>query len=877
MSDKMNCILLCGGKGTRMQSKTKHKVCFEIDGVPSILRTMNNFEQTGMDRFIVVVGALAGQVIDCIGSRYPQTAFVYQPNQRGTGNAAKVGFNLMKTFEIDGPVVITMGDKITDTAFIRRATEVFHRESADLLICTQPMHINPTGGRIVVNTEGVPVGVVEQPDTKKALLYKYLKETVNKSKDETALLASLEAYAETLMPSAKKRDKVLAEIRTLDFSDKNALYNLAADRAMLRINGKLYEPEYVDASENTNASFYILSERAAAYALKRIGDNNAQNEEYLTDILEILSAAGEYRIVLEGVRDENEIMSFNNAQELLAIEEYYTRRRTAPVSLPGGDAYKTVREWIALFEAFDVPVRKALTDIYGRDETLIRERRDAYLAVLFRFKKEYGPDRLVILSRAPGRINLMGRHIDHRGGNVNVMSINKEVLVVAARREDDAVTIVNTADNFERREFRIGDHLVDLDWDSWLGYLECPEIRKLLEDTRGDWMNYAKAPILRIQYMYKDRRLNGMDMAISGNIPIAAGLSSSSAIVVAVAEALCALNGLIMEPSEFVELCGEGEWYVGSRGGAADHAAMKFARRGQVVKLGFLPFQFEGVFPFPTGCKLVIANSFVRANKTTNAKDAFNSRVAAFEVGMILLREKFPQYRGVLKHLRDINSETLGLDDAGIYAMLMALPEEISSDELYERIPAEHHPFLDRLLASHTPPEKYRIRTVILYGVAECRRAKICSRMLENGEVSEFGRLMNISHDGDRVVHYDEYGQGTECDSSLSEKDLARLIFMLADPDPTTMTAALIENQPGGYACSTPEIDFLADTALRVPGVLGAQISGAGLGGCLMVLVKDEAVDELVRCLNEAYYVPRLSENGLTVCVPVNSSGIFKV
>ena len=48
-----------------------------------------------------------------------------------------------------------------------------------------------------------------------------------------------------------------------------------------------------------------------------------------------------------------------------------------------------------------------------------------------------------------------------------------------------------------------------------------------------------------------------------------AGLSSSSAVVVAMAEAAVALNGLDVTPQQFVDLCGEGEWFVGSRGGSA--------------------------------------------------------------------------------------------------------------------------------------------------------------------------------------------------------------------------------------------------------------------------------------------------------------------
>ena len=54
-----------------------------------------------------------------------------------------------------------------------------------------------------------------------------------------------------------------------------------------------------------------------------------------------------------------------------------------------------------------------------------------------------------------------------------------------------------------------------------------------------------------------------MDMVSTGNIPVAAGLSSSSAIVVAVMEALVALNCLNLTEREFIDLCGEGEWFVG--------------------------------------------------------------------------------------------------------------------------------------------------------------------------------------------------------------------------------------------------------------------------------------------------------------------------
>jgi len=81
-----------------------------------------------------------------------------------------------------------------------------------------------------------------------------------------------------------------------------------------------------------------------------------------------------------------------------------------------------------------------------------------------------------------------------------------------------------------------------------------------------------------------------MDCAVTGDIPVAAGLSSSSAVLVAVAHAAVAINDFDLEPRQFVDLCGEGEWFVGSRGGAADHAAIRFGRRGSIAHVRFFPF-----------------------------------------------------------------------------------------------------------------------------------------------------------------------------------------------------------------------------------------------------------------------------------------------
>ena len=173
----------------------------------------------------------------------------------------------------------------------------------------------------------------------------------------------------------------------------------------------------------------------------------------------------------------------------------------------------------------------------------------------------------------------MGRHIEHRGGSVNMMAIEQRTWFLAAPREDDVVHIANLNPAFPEASFRIDDYLhcppppststSPSSTAGWLDFLDKPEIRSDLASSRGHWLNYVKGTVLRFQ-MATDAPLVGMDVMAVGDIPIAAGLSSSSAIVVATAEALVALNALNLRTREFVDLCGEGEWYVGSRGGAGD-------------------------------------------------------------------------------------------------------------------------------------------------------------------------------------------------------------------------------------------------------------------------------------------------------------------
>ncbi len=154
--------------------------------------------------------------------------------------------------------------------------------------------------------------------------------------------------------------------------------------------------------------------------------------------------------------------------------------------------------------------------------------------------------------------------------------------------------------------------------------------------------------------------------------------------------------------------------------------------------------------------------------------------------------------------------------------------------------------------ATHLEPDEgYQLRSVVTYGIAESERSRMVENVIGESKIKLFGQLMSISHDGDRVSS-----------RSPEEENRGRTIH----------TKQEWYLNPGGYDCSLPEIDEMVDLALESEAE-GAQISGAGLGGSIMVLVKDENFNHLVETLHAKYYRTRKIKEDFVVLSPIQGAG----
>ena len=221
----------------------------------------------------------------------------------------------------------------------------------------------------------------------------------------------------------------------------------------------------------------------------------------------------------------------------------------------------------------------------------------------------------------PGRIEVLGKHTDYAGGS-SLLAASQQGFVLAAAPRNDRLVSVHALDLNKRTTFAIDPDLT-------------PQI--------GDWSNYPQTVVRRLARNFPEMTV-GADIVFASSIPIASGMSSSSALMIGIYMALSAINGLdasdryrynIESSEQLAEYLGtieNGQTYgsligdrgVGTFGGSEDHTAILCCRSGHLSRYRYCPTQFEARPAMPTGYTFVIASSGVIADKTGGAREKYN-------------------------------------------------------------------------------------------------------------------------------------------------------------------------------------------------------------------------------------------------------------
>jgi len=240
------------------------------------------------------------------------------------------------------------------------------------------------------------------------------------------------------------------------------------------------------------------------------------------------------------------------------------------------------------------------------------------------------------LARAPGRVNLIGEHVDYNDGLVLPVAIDRAAWLAFARAADDTVTI-EAADLGERTRF------------------SSPALGRAAPDgsgtpTTAPWARYPFG-VARV-LAERGLRVCGADVALASDVPIGAGLSSSAAVEVAFALAWRALGGWECRPLELARLCQDAEnRYVGVACGLMDPFTSIHGRRGHAILLDCRSLESKLV-ALPADTAIVVADTLVRR---ALAESEFNLRRRQCEEAVAILQQARPKIRS----LRDVSPDEL--------------------------------------------------------------------------------------------------------------------------------------------------------------------------------------------------------------------------
>ncbi len=512
----------------------------------------------------------------------------------------------------------------------------------------------------------------------------------------------------------------------------------------------------------------------------------------------------------------------------------------------------------AKLEQPDATVLRALEAVYGQSPVVQAPRISLLRLVVGAYLSRFGDDP-IRLFRVPGRINLRGMHVDTHGGYLNLMTHQREVVLAVCGTLDGRIILANIDSRYPDVEFQLHEVVRPFSpFSEWLRFVMGPEVQARVQASRGDWGNYVLGCALRLLHCFPTAPRWGLRGVIGSDLPVGAALSSSAALCLAVLLGMLTCSGTVLDNPSLILAARDAEWYAGSRCGLSDQAAMVLGGLGQLICLAIHPNESASgghrrSVAFPAGLRVLVANSYTQRSLSGTSLVNYTRNRFGYTMGLQVLRgemesQQFPgdllEATDSLASLSPQRFESLGGVQA-LYRLLRCIPERLSLSELKNRC---HLPELDAILERYfgslpkeSWPDEVALRGPLLFGIAESERARLFFEALQGGDFHTAGRLMTVGHDGDRRFRRN----GSPFCYDVSDAALEQL----------ERQQTPIHWCPGAYRASSAVLDALVDAALDA-GALGASLTGAGIGGAVLALCREETADEVAQALRRPLASP---------------------
>ncbi|CAH8585286.1 unnamed protein product [Schistosoma turkestanicum] len=431
--------------------------------------------------------------------------------------------------------------------------------------------------------------------------------------------------------------------------------------------------------------------------------------------------------------------------------------------------------------------------------------------------------------RAPGRVNLIGEHIDYNGYPVLPMALEQAVYLsvgLTSGSDVDKIVLKSTDTQYRPIKISIAEAITfgcegSPDSPEWFHYFQCAYrgVKDYVDESNLNWI----PPSINV--------LVG-DVTYGGLWP-AAGLSSSSAFVVASAIAIMQISGLQINRHELARLCAKCEQYIGIQGGGMDQAASVLAVENNALLIEFTkPFVTVSPIQLPSDIVFVIAHSGVHARKA--ATSHYNERVTECRLAAKILAQNCPH---ATESSNYSPTTPLCLSDT------QKLWEAVSPDEMI-RIQEDGLSIVTRYLPSGI------INRENLYNFG------LTSSVIE-GCLTDNTKTMNHFNLRDRAEHV-----YSEAERVFKFYDICKKILRTND----TQTNSIDYMQLLGdlmnqsqlscanlYQCSCDKLDKLISVC-RSAGAFGSRLTGAGWGGCNVSLVRKSNAQQFIEKVRKEFY-----------------------
>ncbi|XP_045778336.1 N-acetylgalactosamine kinase [Maniola jurtina] len=448
-----------------------------------------------------------------------------------------------------------------------------------------------------------------------------------------------------------------------------------------------------------------------------------------------------------------------------------------------------------------VPIRKVTSS--ERIQKIIKE-----------FYDEFGCHPAFV-ARVPGRVNLIGEHIDYCGYPVLPMALEQDILVAGSLTEEHKVCIRNANPKYVSFELEIkayDDITITAD-----------------KDGKPFWYNYVLCGLKGALEHLNNEFSSGVRLYIDGNIPPASGLSSSSALVSAACLAFLYAQNATLNRTEIASLCARCERYIGTQGGGMDQAIAFLAEKYCAQYITWNPLKATKVV-LPEDASFVVAHSLAEINKA--ATNDYNRRVIECRLAskILALSPETSKDHSVitLSQVQKLLDKTL---EEMVTLVYERLPKSIyTKDEVCKMLEISEEEIDKLYLTSNTRHiTEFKLKQRALHVYEEALRVeefrKICLQSNMNGKSN--GSI----HDKIR--------------SSGDENEiLTRLGKLMSNSH---------ESLKSLYECSHKKLDLLVEISSKLN--VHSRLTGAGWGGCIVALCPNEKVKNYIEKLENEYYV----------------------